>query len=64
MVLIGVFRVTAHPTLSIALVIVGTAAGLLASVWTILMPILGLTLVALTILSASRQDLVPADNDA
>lgn len=64
MVLIGVFRVTAHPTLSIALVIVGTAAGLLASFWTILMPVLGLTLVILTILNASRRDLVPADNDA
>jgi len=64
MVLIGVFRMTAQPTLSIALVVVGTAAGLLASVWTILMPVLGLTLVVLTILNTGRQDLVPADNDA
>ena len=58
------FRATARPSLSIALVVVGTAAGLLASVWTILMPVLGLTLVSLTILNASRQDPVPADHDA
>lgn len=64
LVLIGVFRTTAHPTLSIALVVVGTAAGLLASFWTILMPVLGLTLVVLTILNTGRQDLVPADSDA
>jgi hypothetical protein len=38
-------------------------AGLRASVWTILMPVLGLTLVSLTILNASRQDPVPAHND-
>lgn len=64
LVLLGVFRTTARPSLSIALVVVGTAAGLLASVWTILMPVLGLTLVSLTILNASRQDPVPADHDA
>lgn len=59
MVLIGVFRTTAHPTLGTALVVVGTAAGLLASFWTILMPVLGLTLVVLTFL-ASSQDPAPA----
>jgi hypothetical protein len=55
LVLIGVFRTTVHPTLSIALVVVGTAAGLLASFWTILMPVLGLTLVVVTILNTGRQ---------
>ena len=64
MVLIGVFRMTAHPTLSIVLVVVGTAVGLLASLWTILMPVLGLTLVVLTIMNVDRQDVVPANSDA
>ena len=64
LVLIGVFRTTARPTLSIVLVIVGTAAGLLASFWTILMPILGLTLVVLTLRNAGRQDLVRVDTEA
>jgi hypothetical protein len=64
MVLIGVFRTTAHPTLSIALVVVGTAVGLLASFWTIVMPVLGLTLVVLTIMNTDRQDVIPANSDA
>ena len=63
MVLLGVFRTTAHPTLSIALVIVGTAAGLLASFWTILMPVLGLALVVLTTLDMGRQAVVPANRN-
>ncbi len=63
MVLIGVFRTTARPTLSIALVVVGTAVGLLASFWTILMPVLGLALVVLTILNVDRQDVVPANRN-
>lgn len=64
LVLIGVFRTTVPPTLSIVLVVVGTAAGLLASFWTIVMPVLGLALVVLTILNAGRQDLVQAHDDA
>ena len=63
LVLLGVFRTTS-PALSTVLVVVGTAAGLLASFWTILMPVLGLTLVVLTILNADRRDLVPVDNEA
>ena len=63
LVLIGAFRISTDSALSTVLVVSGTAAGLLASFWTIVMPILGLALVVLTLLNASRQDPVPADND-
>ena len=52
LVLLGVFRVTRDPRLAAALVAVGTTAGLLASAWTIVMPVLGLTLVYFTLMAA------------
>ncbi len=60
LVLIGVLRATARAWLSDVLVIVGAFLGLLATAWTILMPVLILTLVVLTIVHARRQALPPA----
>ena len=59
LVLVGVFRATAPPWLSVVLVIVGAFLGLVASAWTVLMPVLALTLVVLTIVRASRQAPAP-----
>ena len=55
LILVGVFRAAARPWLSVVLVIVGAFLGLLATAWTVLMPILILTLVVLTIVRTSRQ---------
>jgi len=60
LVLIGVFRATVRPLLSDVLVIIGAFLGLLATAWTILMPVLILTLVVLTIVHARRQAPPPA----
>ena len=64
LVLVGVFRATARAWLPVVLVILGAFLGILASAWTVLMPVLALTLVVLTIVRASRQALVPADTNA
>ena len=64
LVLMGAFRATSRAWLSVVLAILGAFLGLLASAWTVLMPVLALTLVVLTIVRASRQALVPADTDA
>jgi hypothetical protein len=55
LVLIGVFRATVRPGLSEALVIIGAFLGLPATAWTVLMPVLILTLVVLTIVQTRRQ---------
>lgn len=60
LVLIGVFRATLRPWLSDLLVIIGAFLGLLATAWTILMPVLILTLVVLTIVHARRHALPSA----
>lgn len=60
LVLIGVLRATVRPWLSDVLVIIGAFLGLLATAWTILMPVLILTLVVLTIVHARRQAPPPA----
>jgi hypothetical protein len=60
LVLVGVFRATTRPWLSDVLVIVGASFGLLATAWTILMPVLILTLVVLTIVHTRRQVPPPA----
>ena len=60
LVLVGVFRATVRPWLSDLLVIIGAFLGLLATAWTILMPVLILTLVVLTIVHARRQAPPPA----
>jgi hypothetical protein len=60
LILIGVLRATARGWLSDVLVIVGAFLGLLATAWTIVMPVLILTLVVLTIVHTRRQALPPA----
>ena len=60
LVLVGVFRATVRPWLSDLLVIIGAFLGLLATAWTILMPVLILTLVVLTIVHARRHALPSA----
>jgi hypothetical protein len=55
LILVGVFRATARPWLSEVLVIVGALLGFLATAWTLLMPVLLLTLVVLTIVRMPRQ---------
>ncbi|MBA3733780.1 MAG: hypothetical protein H0W90_01075 [Actinobacteria bacterium] len=60
LVLVGVFRATVRPWLSDGLVIIGAFLGLLATAWTVLMPVLILTLVVLTIVHARRQAPPPA----
>ena len=52
LVLLGVFRARSGSKLSAALVAVGTTAGLVASAWTIVMPLLGLALVYFTLVAA------------
>lgn len=64
LILIGVLRTTARPRLSVALVILGALPVLLATAWTVLMPLLTLTLVVLTIVRANRQAPVPAGTNA
>lgn len=61
LVLVGVFGVTARPWLSVALVLLGVFLGLVASVWTVVMPVLGLALVILTIVKANRETPVPSN---
>ena len=55
LVLVGVFRATARPWLSAAFVIIGAFLGLPATDWTVLMPVLLLTLVVLTVVRTTRQ---------
>jgi len=52
---VGVFRTSARPWLSDVLVIIGALLGLLATAWTVLMPVLLLTLVVLTTVHRTRQ---------
>jgi hypothetical protein len=55
LLLVGVFRTSARPWLSDALVIIGALLAFLATAWTVLMPVLLLTLVVLTIVRMNRQ---------
>jgi hypothetical protein len=55
LVLVGVFRATARPQLSAVLVIIGAFLGFPATAWTVVMPVLLLTLVVLTIVRTTRQ---------
>jgi predicted membrane protein len=60
LVLVGVFRTTVRPWLSEVLVIIGAFLGLLATAWTVLVPVLMLTLVVLTIVHTRRKAPPPA----
>ena len=56
LILLGTFRETLAQR-SRLLVICGSFLGFVPSAWTVLMPVLIITLVVLTIISASRQSL-------
>jgi hypothetical protein len=49
LVLGGALTWARHPRTSAALVVVGTLAGLLATAWTIAIPLLGITVIALAV---------------
>jgi hypothetical protein len=54
LVLIGVFKIVNPAWASIGLAAVGALAGGLAAAWTVLAPILSITLIVLTVLRARR----------
>jgi len=56
LVFLGVFRAARRPQLALVLVVAGAALGSLASAWTLLMPVLAVTLAALAIASELRRD--------
>jgi hypothetical protein len=60
LVLLGVFRVVSPAWASIGLVTVGALAGALATVWTIVVPVLALALIAL-VAERATGPVVPAD---
>lgn len=59
LVLVGSFRVSHRERLSKALVIIGALLGFLPSAWTVLMPVLIITLVIRTIMSSGRHAPLP-----
>lgn len=54
LVLAGVWLWPSRPGPALALVIIGTLAGLNATVWTLVMPLLGIAVVVLAVRDASR----------
>jgi hypothetical protein len=59
LVLVGSFRVSHGERLSKALVILGAVFGFVPSAWTLLMPVLIITLVIRTTMSSGRQAPLP-----
>ena len=59
LILIGSFVVTQRQWLSSTLVIIGCLAATIATMWTLILPILAMALLVLTLLR-SRKDLTPA----
>lgn len=64
LVLVGVFGSSTRPRLSVALGIVGALLGLLATAWTLVMPILVLVFFVLVVVKASRRPDKPAPEPA
>lgn len=56
LVFLGVFRLAGRPQLALLLVVAGALLGCLASAWTLIMPVLAVTLVAIVLASEVRQD--------
>lgn len=56
LVYLGVFRLANRPQLALLLVVVGALLGCLASAWTLLMPVLAVTLAAIALASELRRD--------
>jgi hypothetical protein len=55
LVLVGVFGSAARPRLSVAFMLVGAFIGLLATAWTVVMPVLVFAFVVLVIVQMSRR---------
>jgi len=55
LVLVGVFGPSTRPWLSLTLVVVGAFLGLLATAWTVVMPVLVFAFFALVIVRAGRR---------
>lgn len=64
LVLVGVFGSAARPRLSLVFVIVGAVLGLLATAWTLVMPVLVLALLVLVIVQVRRRSPTPAPKTA
>lgn len=62
--LIGVFGSSTRPRLSVALMIVGALLGLLATAWTVVMPILVFMFFVLVVVKAGRRPPKPAPEPA
>jgi hypothetical protein len=64
LVLVGVFASAPRPWLSLVLMLVGVFLGLLATAWTLIMPVLVFAFVVLAIVQASRRSPPPAPKTA
>jgi hypothetical protein len=64
LVLIGVFGPWTRPGLSLALMIVGAFLGLLATAWTVVMPVLVFAFFVLVVVQAGRRPPTPAPDTA
>jgi hypothetical protein len=60
LVLVGVFASAARPRLSLVFMLVGAFVGLLATAWTVVMPVLVFAFVILVVVRASRGSTTPA----
>lgn len=60
LVLVGVFGSATRPRLSVALMIVGAFFGLLATAWTLVMPVLVFVFFVLVVVRAGRRPPKPA----
>ncbi len=60
LVLVGVFGSAAGPRLSLGFMILGALLGLLATAWTVVMPVLVLVFLVLVIVQARRGSPTPA----
>jgi hypothetical protein len=63
LVLLAVFRLQARPALSLAFALLGSFTGLLATAWTVVMPVLLFAFVAVVIVQASRRLPAPVPKD-
>ena len=64
LVLVGVFGRSTRPRLSLVLMIVGAFLGLLATAWTVVMPVLVFAFFVLVIVQAGRRPPTPAPDTA
>ena len=61
LVLVGVFGLFGRPRLSLALMILGAFLGLLATAWTLVLPIVVFVFFVLVVVQAGRRPMAPPD---